>query len=359
MRVYLDHNATTPLAPEAREAMLPWLGRAANASSVHAEGRAAREAVERAREAVAAALGVTSREIVLTSGATEANNAVLRGFGGVRRHVVTTAAEHPSVLDPVRGAATLVPVDGLGRVDPVAVRAALREDTGLCSILLANNETGVVQDVAAIAAECRARGVLVHVDAAQGLGRLPIDLAGIDYATFSAHKVHGPIGAGALFVRRGAGLDPFVRGGHQERGRRGGTENVAAIAGFGAACGRVPAMLAAIPRVAALRDRLEAGLGGLRNGDPAHCLPNTLNVAFDGVDAEALLAALDLAGVAASAGSACTAGSLEPSHVLLAMGISDARARSSLRFSLGVGTTEADIDTAIAATRDALQRLRR
>ena len=363
MRVYLDHNATTPLAPEAAAAMQPWLasGTVANPSSVHAEGRAARDAVESAREQIATAVGAPSpKEIVLTSGATEANHAALAVALG--HHLVTTTVEHPSVLDAARASgASLVAVDAHGYVSRAALDAAIQPETRLVSVLWANNEVGVIQDIAEIAALCRARGVLLHVDAVQALGKLPVDVSalGCDLATFSAHKVHGPPGVGALWVRRGVPLEPWLRGGHQERGRRPGTENVAAIAGFGAACARVPELLERAPTIAALRDSLWRGLTALgpavrHGGDRA--LPNTLNARFVGVDGELLLMALDLAGVSVSAGSACTAGSLEPSHVLLAMGVPEADARGAVRFSLGERTSPADIDHTLSVVGDALRR---
>jgi len=356
----MDHNATSPLCDSAWEAMSPWLRGPANASSVHTEGRAARNAVENAREQLAQAVGARRpKELLFTSGATEANNLVLAGGG----HLVTTAAEHPSVLEPARAAgATIVGVDGEGRVNMGALKEALALKPRICSVLWANNETGVLQDLPAIAALCREAGVLCHMDACQALGRIPIDVMalGVDAATFSAHKVQGPVGVGALWVRTGVPVQPLVRGGHQERGRRPGTESVAAIVGFGAAAANVPERLEMQPGVAALRDALWAGLdarGGVHcHGMGAPRLSNTLNVGFEGVDGHLLLMGLDLAGVSVSAGSACTVGSLEPSHVLLAMGLSESAARSALRFSLGPEHRERDVEQVLGVLDECLRR---
>ncbi len=372
-RIYLDHNATTPLRAAAAEAMRP-LGAAGaeapfgNPSSVHAEGRAALERLERARAQVARALGAEAGEVVFAASATEANNAALKGlaFGpraAERRRLVVSAVEHPSVLGPARWLAQAlgfelveVPVDADGVVRMDALAEAVDGGALAVSLMAANNETGALQPVAAAAALCRERGALLHVDATQALGRVPVDVSdwGAHLVTVSSHKVGGPRGAGALWTRRGVKLVPLVHGGHQERNRRAGTEDVAAVVGFGAACEEATrAVPAEAARLTALRERLWEGLAGAldgltRLGDPARTLPNTLNVLVDGADGETMLIGLDLAGVAASSGSACTAGSLEPSHVLLAMGLPSDRARGALRLSLGHTTTRADVDAALA-----------
>jgi len=366
--IYLDHNATAPLRRETLEAMLPYLGgRGGNASSAHAAGRAARAAVEQARRAIAAAVAVPPSEVVFTSGGTESNNLAL--FGTVREshgaHLVVSPIEHASVLGPVRelerrgASVTWLPVDGEGRISPDAVAAALRPQTALVSVGWANNEIGTIQPIAAIAARCRAAGVRLHVDAAQALGKVAVDAGLLDLCTLSAHKLGGPIGVGALIARRAAALRPLWFGGEQERGRRPGTENVAGVVGFAAALAAADPASAA---VAALRERLWSGvasIGGVRRHSPAGgCLPNTLNLGFSGVRGEALVAALDLEGVAVSVGSACAAGSGEPSHVLRAIGCDDADAAGGVRFSLGWSTTAEEIDAAAAAVRRVVDRIR-
>ena len=355
MRIYLDHNATAPLGPEVREAMLPFLGPPANPSSAHREGARARSALETARAEVAALVGAAPAEIVFTSGATEANNLALRGTAA-GLGIVTTAIEHASVLETARAVGaplSVVPVDREGRVDAGQVVAACDAATRLVSVGLANGEVGSLAPVAAITAGLRSNGVLVHSDAAQAAGRLPLDVAalGVDLLSLSAHKLGGPAGVGALWLRRGVELAAQTTGGSQERGRRAGTENVAAIVGFGVAAARARAALAANAAAAArLVERLWTGLrtrvpGVVRNG-PADGprLPNTLNVSFPGAAGESLLVLLDLAGVAVSLGSACAAGAAEPSHVLLAMGRDRDAARSGVRFSVGPSTTAGDID---------------
>src|SRR4029453_12321269 len=315
MRIYLDHNATTPVRPEVVEAMAAALReRWGNPSSTHAEGAAARAALERAREQVAELVGVTAREVLFTSGATEANNMALRGvLADARgRHVVTTTVEHPSVDEPLRAleaegvAVTRVPVDAGGRLDPEAVAAALRDDTALLSVILANNETGVVQDAAKLAERAHARGVAVHFDATQAVGKIPVDAValGADLLSGTAHKLNGPKGTGFLVERLRAPLPALVRGGPQERRRRGGTENVAGIVGLGVACALARAELAERhAHVSALRDALWRGIEThiprvRRNGHAAHVLPNTLSVEFEETAGEVLLEAVDLEGVA-------------------------------------------------------------
>jgi cysteine desulfurase len=376
VRIYLDHNATTPLRDEVVEAMTRALRDCfGNPSSVHAEGAAARAAVERARERCAALVGAAPDEIVFTAGASEANNAVLHGVlgpAGPGAALVTTAAEHPSVEEPAaalegRGhRVARVPVDGEGRLVEAAFREALGGSVRLVSVLLANNETGVLQDAAVLAGPCRERGVPLHLDATQAVGKIPVALAalGADLLSASAHKLGGPKGVGFLARRRGLSLEPWLRGGGQERGRRGGTENVAGIVGFGVACELAARELG--ERAAEwgrLRDRLWQGIREKvprvrRNGCAQEVLPNTLSVEIEGAGGELLVQALDLEGVAVSAGAACHSGSLRPSRVLLAMGRSAEQARCSLRFSVGHGVTEAQVDRVVALLPDLVARAR-
>jgi cysteine desulfurase len=359
MRIYLDHNAGAPLRPEVREAMLSFLGPAGNPSSAHREGARARAAVEAARAEVAALVGGAPAEIVFTSGATEANNLALRGaLGGGTAGLVTTAIEHASVLETARALAAdgvpcrEVPVDGEGRVEVERVIVASGPGTGLVSIGLANGEVGAVAPLAAITAGLAGRGILVHTDAVQAAGRMPIDAEalGVDLLSLSGHKLGGPAGIGALWVRQGVSLRPQVTGGPQERGRRAGTENVAAIVGFGVAAALARAEQAtAGARMAELTDRLWGELRArvpdvVRNGPQGARLPNTLNVTFPGCAGESLLVLLDLAGIAVSLGSACAAGAPEPSHVLCAMGRSREAARNGLRLSLGPETRADEVD---------------
>jgi cysteine desulfurase len=365
MRLYLDHNAGAPLRPEAREAILAFLGPPANPSSAHREGARARAALEAARAEVAALVGARPAEIVFTSGATEANNLALRGVLGCRpagAGLVTAAIEHASVLETARALAAgaplaVVPVDGEGRVAAADVLAACDTTTALVSVGLANGEVGSVAPLAAIAAGLHGRGILLHTDAAQAAGRLPVDVdsLGVDLLSLSAHKLGGPAGVGALYVRRGVRLAPQLSGGPQERERRAGTENVAGIVGFGVAARLARGeQAAAAPAAEALVARLWAGLraripGVVRHGPSAGPrLANTLNVGFAGCTGESLLVLLDLAGIAVSLGSACAAGAAEPSHVLVAMGLAPEAARSAVRFSLGPSTTAADIDRVLA-----------
>jgi cysteine desulfurase len=373
VRIYLDHNAGAPLHSEARAAMLDVLdGPPANPSSAHREGARARRLVEEARAAVAALVGAAPGEIVFTSGATEANNLALRGVLAAsppdRRGLVVTAVEHASVLETARALAAdgvrvaLVGVDAQGCVDPGAVAAACDGETALVSVGLANGEIGTVAPVGPIGATLRERCLVVHTDAAQAVGRLPLDVRalGVDLLSLSSHKLGGPAGVGALWVRRGTRLRPLLTGGPQERELRAGTEPVAALVGFGAAARAAQAELGTAPaRMAALRERLWEGLRSripdvVRHGPGGGPrLPNTLNLRFPGCAGESLLVLLDLAGVAASLGSACAAGGPEPSHVLRAMGLDDEAARSGLRLSLGADTTETEIDAVI----DLLPRL--
>jgi cysteine desulfurase len=376
MRVYLDHNATTPVREEALAAMqaalrLHW----GNPSSVHAEGAGARALVERAREQVAALLGALPDEVVFTAGASEANNTALLGLlrsGARPGSIVSSSVEHPSVDAPLEALAQAgwriarVPVDAEGLLDPEAVAAALAPDTALVSLLWGNNETGVVQPLEAIAPRVRERGIPLHVDATQCVGKLPIDLRAlpVDLLSLSAHKLGGPKGVGALVVRRGAPLSPLLLGGPQERRRRGGTENTPGIAGLAAACALAERELPErIPSWGALRDRLWEGLHAKiprlrRNGSAQRVLCNTLNVEIEGAAGELLVQALDLEGIAVSTGAACASGSVHPSHVLEAMGRSSAAARSSLRLSVGHGVDEAAIDRALALLPDLVARAR-
>ena len=364
MRIYLDFNAGAPLRPGAREAMLPFLGLAGNASSAHREGARARAAVEEARGHVAALIGARPAEIVFTSGATEANNLALRGVVRPSARLVTTAIEHASVLETARaleadGApCTVVSVDGEGCVSAADVVAACVPGTALASLGLANGEVGSVAPVAAVAAALRGRGVRLHSDAAQGAGRLPIDV--------HALGVGGPAGVGALWVRRDVDLHPQLTGGPQERGRRAGTENVAGLVGFGEAARLARLELAATAAYCAtLVDRLAAGirtrLPDARVNGPSGWprLPNTLNVTVPGCSGESLVVLLDLAGIAVSAGSACAAGAAEPSHVLLAMGRDRETARSALRVSVGATTTVADVDRLLAVLPEVAAQVRR
>jgi cysteine desulfurase len=360
-RVYLDHNATTPVDPRVLEAMLPFLrDDFGNPSSLHWYGQRARAAVEEARAEVAALVGADPAEIVFTAGGSESDNTALRGVKvkEPRLGIVCSAIEHHAVLNTAKAMRDegrpvgLAPVGESGVLDPDDLAARVDDRTSLVSVMLANNETGVVQPVAEAAAIARARGALVHCDAVQAAGKVPIDVraVGVDLLTLSAHKLYGPKGVGCLYVRRGTPMAPLVRGGAQERNRRAGTENVAGVVGFGAAATLARQGLEAeARRVAALRDRLEARLlaipGARRNGEGPR-VPNTSNVSFEGLDAEALLIALDLEGIAASTGAACAAGGIEPSHVLRAMGLPPERVQSSLRLSLGRTTTQEEVEHA-------------
>ena len=377
----MDANATTPLLPEVFAAMRPYfLEQFGNASSIHQHGQQARAAVELAREQVAELIGSRAAEIVFTSGATESDNFALFGIfepaaGKPAGHLITTAIEHHAVLHPAeqlreRGIdVTFLPVSQQGVVDPEDVRRALRPDTKLISVMLANNETGAIQPVEAIGRIATEADVYFHIDAVQATGKLPLDVKalGCDLLSLSAHKMHGPQGTGALYVRRGTRLAPLFYGGQHERQRRAGTENLPGLVGFGAAAAIARAAVCdgTMERVAALRDRLEAGLleaideAGV-NGptDAGARTPNTTNLWFDHLEGEALVIALDLKGLAVSGGSACASGATEPSHVLLAMGLSDHRARASLRFSLSRLTTEDDVDFALSLVPTAVARLR-
>lgn len=378
MPIYLDYNATTPVAPGVLDAMRPVfeLHFGNPASHTHPFGWAAARLVEKARETLARHLGGAPDEYIFTAGATEANNLAIKGVvwarGKHRCHLLTCATEHKAVLEPCRRLAreggiefTVLPVDRRGRLDVQRVEDALREDTALVSVMLANNETGTVQALAEVAAVCRRRGVLVHTDATQAVGKIPVNVAalGVDLLSLSAHKFYGPKGIGALWRRRGVTLVPLMDGGGHEQGLRPGTLAAPLIVGLQRALELCCTDLdAERMRVAALRDRLRqltlASLPGIEeNGDPDNRLPNTLNLTFRGVDGNALLASLP--GLALSSGSACTSADPAPSHVLLAMGRSAREAQASLRFSLGRPTTLAEVETAAEMVGAALQRLRR
>jgi cysteine desulfurase len=377
--VYLDNNATTPVHPKVREAMLFWLGEGfGNPSSLHRFGQAARNAIEEAREEVAVLLGAQPLEVVFTASGTEANNAVLFDLvrrhppGGAGHHLVISAFEHPSVREAAARLETLgfevtrVSPAGDGIVPAEAVRAALRPATRLVALMLANNELGTLQPVAAVAALCRERGIPVLCDAVQAVGKIPVDAEalGVDYLVLGGHKFNGPLGAAALRVRRGAEVSSYLVGGSQERRRRASTENVPAIVGLGAAAAAARAEGAERHRhLAALRDRFEAGLGAIP-GAIVHCaasprLPNTSHVAFLGVEGESLLIRLDLAGFAVSTGSACASGTVEPSKTLLAIGLSPEEALSSLRISFGRANRVEEVDAFLAALAREVAELRR
>ena len=376
--IYLDYNATTPVDARVLEAMLPYFGEAfGNASSIHSAGQHARAAVDRARESVAALLGATPAEIVFTSGGTEADNLALLGCAAAvqsatKKHVIATAIEHHAVLNACeelerRGVdVTYVASGSDGIVDPDAIRRAIKPETVLISVMHANNETGTIQPVEEIGRIAAEADIYFHSDAVQSAGKLPIDVnhLGVDLLSISAHKIYGPKGVGALYVRPGTPLEPLLFGGHHERDHRPGTENVSGIVGLGKA-----AELARIhlhedsTRLNALRDRLENALLEVTpntcvNGNRQRRVSNTANVTFVGAGGEALLIALDLEGIACSTGAACSSGSVEPSHVLTAIGLSDDEARSTLRFSLGRNTKPEEIETAIRVIPRAVERIR-
>ncbi len=373
--IYLDNNATTPVDPRVREAMLPFLGEAfGNPSSPHAPGRAAREAVEKARAQVAALVGAPAASIIFTGGGTESITTAIRGALAAqpgKRHIVTSSIEHSATKNLCEQLAregcevTWLRVDATGRPDLAEYAAALRDDTALVSVIWANNETGVIFPVEEMARLADERRIVFHADAVQAAGKIPLDLARVPahLLSLAAHKLHGPKGVGALFVRPGLGLPPLLRGGGQESGRRAGTENVPGLVGFGLAAELAAAALAVeMPRVASLRDEFESGVRALFpdarfHGDPAHRLPNTTNFALPGRDAQGLLAGLDRLGVACSVGSACTSGAVDASHVLRAMGVGDDEARSSLRFSFSRMSTPGEVQGALAALEQAAARL--
>jgi cysteine desulfurase len=378
VRVYFDYNATTPLAPEVIEAVrVASRDLFGNASSVHHFGQQAKAAVDEARSAVAALINGDPSEVVFTSGGTESDNFALRGAAEAleptgRRHLVASAIEHEAVLNTLKALArrgcktTLLSVDHSGILTPDRVREAISRETAVVSVMHANNEIGTIQPVAAIAAIAHEQGAIMHTDAVQSTAKIPVDVRalGVDLLSLSAHKLNGPKGVGVLWIKRGTRMLPILTGGKHERNRRAGTENVPAIVGLGVAARLAAAKLdAEATRVAALRDRLEQGIlarvpGTAVNGDPKNRVPNTTNISFDRVEAESLLIALDLEGIAVSTGSACSSGTLEPSHVLRAMGLSTHRTQNSLRFSLGQFSTEAEVDRVLEVLPRLVEKLR-
>ena len=378
MRVYFDYNATTPPAPEVADAVAgATRDLFGNASSVHYFGQQAKSALDEARSAVAALVRADPSEIVFTSGGTESDNFAIRGAAETleasgRRHLIASAIEHEAVLSTLKALArrgwrtTLIPVDSTGIVSPDRLRELITDDTALVSVMHANNEIGTIQPIAALAAIAHERGALMHTDAVQSAGKVAIDVRalGADLLALSAHKFNGPKGAGVLWIKRGTRLQPILTGGRHERNRRAGTENIPAIAGLGVAARLAAARLAGEgARVAALRDRLEETIlravpATVVNGARAPRLPNTSNISFERVEAESLLIALDLEGVAVSTGSACSSGTLEPSHVLRAMGLPAHRAQNSLRFSLGLFSTAQEVDHVVERLPRLVEKLR-
>lgn len=376
-RVYLDNNATTPIHPEVAAAIVPFLaGLYGNPSSLHWAGRDIRTHYERARLQIADMMHANPEEIVVTSCGTESDNHAIKGVAYAKyeqgRHIITTTVEHPGVLNVCRYlegkgfTITYLPVDGRGQIEPDDVKRAIRKDTILISVMYANNETGTVFPVKEIGAIAHEQDILFHSDMVQAMGKIDIDIhsLNVDLASFSGHKVYAPKGVGALYMREGIGIDNLIHGGHQESGRRAGTENVIGIVALGTACEIVKKeMQSEHSKVELLRKRLFEGIlekvDHVRlNGHPTMRLPNTLNISFEYVEAESLLMALDMNGIAVSSGSACSAGSTEPSHVLLAMNIPPEICQSAVRFSLGRENTEEDVDHALSVIPEAVRRLR-
>ena len=377
-RIYLDNNATTPLLTEVFEAMRPYFSDLfGNASSIHSHGQQTRAAVEDARDSVAALLACRASEVVFTSGGTEADNLAIAGMVSAGDHIITSSVEHHAVLLACRHLedsgcdVTFLPVDGRGLVDPDDLRRALRPNTKLISVMTANNETGVLQPVQEIGKIAAEAGVCFHTDAVQAAGKVAIDVnkIGCHALSISGHKIHAPQGVGALYVRKGTKIQPLFYGGRHERSRRAGTENVPGIIGLGKAAELAKVALdrdaaqSNDQRMSALRDRLQRGIlaqveEAAVNGDGAPRVPNTTNIHFDHIDGEAMVIALDLKGLAVSTGAACSSGAIEPSHVLLAMGLRPDQARSSIRFSLSKQSTAEDIDIALALVPETVVRLR-
>ena len=378
MRIYLDHNATTPVDAVAAQAMSGALQDLfGNASSVHYYGQRAKAAIDDARSAVAALIGAEPSEVVFTSGGTEADNFAIRGAAEAlevtgRKHLITCGIEHEAVLNTFKALAkrgwrtTVSPLDASGIVTPDRLREVITDDTALVSIMHANNEIGTIQSIAQLADIAHARGALFHTDAVQSAGKIPVSVRalGVDLLALSAHKFYGPKGVGALWAKRGVRLTPFLTGGKQERNRRAGTENVPGVIGMGVAAQRANMKMDVdAERLSALRDRLEQGILSSVphtevNGARDMRVPNTTNISFDRIEAESLLIALDLEGVAVSTGSACSSGTLEPSHVLKAMGLSSHRAQNSIRFSLGSSNTDEQIDHVISILPRIVTKLR-
>jgi cysteine desulfurase len=382
-RIYIDYNATTPLADEVKAAMIADFEIYGNASSMHSSGRHAHARVEEARQAVGDLIGAPARTIIFTSGGSESNNTVFQTMQRLasnpdgtpaqgRSGIITTAIEHPCVINSASYLkslgfkVTFLPVDQYGKVKMDEYRAALSDKTLLVSVMLANNEIGTIEDVKDIAALAKAAGAWMHSDAVQAVGKIPVNVddLGVDYLTMSGHKIYGPKGVGALYVREGAPLFPLIHGGHQEDGFRAGTYNNFGILGYGKAAALAKQNLEAYGQdMRALRNRLRDGLldripNIIINGHPEDVLPNTLNVSFPGAEGEAILLSMDLEGIEASTGSACASGSLEPSHVLMAIGADAERAHGSIRFSLGVNSTKEDIDYIIETVSPIIARLR-
>lgn len=376
-RAYFDHNATTPpdsaVVDAMRRALIEDFG---NPSSVHHFGQRAKALLDEARSSVATLIGAEPAEVVFTSGGTEADNLAIRGAAEAleptgRRHLIASGIEHEAVLNTVKALSrrgwtvTLLPVDASGIVSPAALEAAVTRETALVSVMHANNEIGTVQPIAELASIAHGAGALMHTDAVQSVGKIPVDVRrlGVDLLSLSAHKINGPKGAGALWIKRGTRLVSTMTGGKHERNRRGGTENVPGIVGLGVAADLARKKAAGLAGLAALRDRLEREIldkvaGTLVNGARERRVPNTTNISFDGVEAESLLIALDLEGFAVSTGSACSSGTLEPSHVLRAMGLPSHRTQNSIRFSLGAGNTDAEVDLLVAKLPAVVEKLR-
>jgi len=384
-RVYFDHNATTPIHPEVKKALIKGMEFFGNPSSLHQFGRDARKLVEDAREQSAAFINASPEEIIFVGSGSEANNTVINLFscggaraceltasGNVRREIITTKIEHPCILESAgclreQGApVTYIGVDSFGKVDLEELKKALSEKTRLVSIMTANNEIGTIQDIKKIAGIVHEKGALFHTDAVQAVGKIPVDVKdwNVDYLSFSAHKIYGPKGIGALYVRKGSPFCPFIRGGHQEKGRRAGTENTLGIIGLGKAIElRGKEMNSEFKRLSGLKKKLKEGIEKnipdiSFNGHPVDSLPGTLNVSFSGAEGEAILLYLDLEGIAVSTGSACASGSLDPSHVLMATGIAQEKAHGSIRMSLGRDTTAKDVDYVIKKITQVIKRVR-
>ncbi len=376
-QIYLDHASTTPMRPEVLEAMLPFFREQyGNPSSIYQIGREARKALDSSRDLVAAMMGADAQEIIFTAGGSEADNLAIKGAAFARRHrgnhIITSAIEHPAVLDTCRYLAkhgfevTFLPVDAQGLVHPAAVAAAIKPETIMVSIMHANNEIGTIQPIAEISEILREKSILFHTDAVQTVGHIPVNVKdlGVDLLSLSAHKFYGPKGVGALYVRRGVRLDPLINGGGQERNRRAGTENVAGIVGLATALELAIAEIDSVTEhLRPLQDKLITRVLGVvphtrLNGHREQRLPGNVSLCFEFIEGESLLLNLDMHGIAASSGSACTSGSLEPSHVLLALGLPHEIAHGSLRLTLGKDTTEAEIDTVVEVLPGIVDRLR-
>jgi len=373
----MDHAATTPPAAEVAEAMRPYLSeKYGNPSALYAIGRESRQAIEESRRKVAALINASPDEVYFTSGGSESDNMALRGVlqarGDGPNHIITTNIEHHAVLETaeflggIGYGVTIVEVDSTGLVDPEDIRRAIKPETAIVSVMHANNEVGTIEPIAEISAVCREAGVYLHTDAVQTVGNIPVDVEemGVDMLSMSAHKLYGPKGVGAIYIRKGTRVARFIHGGEQERGMRAGTENIGGIAGLGAAAAlAAEEMEAKVPRITALRDRLASGLtetidDTFLNGHPDIRLPNNVHVGIRYIEGEAICLQLDTVGICASTGSACSSEALEPSHVLLALGVPTLEAHGSVRFSLGRGTTTEDVDYVIAELQPIVKRLR-